>query len=79
MGPRYGQELVGPDIRPGVAGLFLITGKERKPPLPQSLMAFAVIALGGKAGLNGTCMMVSFIPAPAGWLTVVIPACDVQI
>jgi hypothetical protein len=71
--------LVGPLIRLGVEGLDLTTVKLLIPLNPQSLTACTVMALVLNPPLKLTVMSVSFTPGPSGWVTVVVPACEVQI
>jgi hypothetical protein len=75
----YSQALVGPLIRPGVAGLLRTILKLLDPLLPQSFTAITEILLVVNPGAKVTDTVVSFTPGPLMLVMFVVPAWADQI
>jgi hypothetical protein len=66
VGPMYSHEFVGPLIKPGVDGLFLLMTKLLVPLVPQSFVDCTDMLLDVKFDANVTLTKVSFSPRPLG-------------
>ena len=79
LGEINSQALIGPLIRLGVEGFFLVIIRLLVPLTPQSFTDETVIRLLLNPLLNVTDTSVSFAPVPLGCEIMVVPACALHI